>query len=264
MRRKWKEITGYSFVFVFCFALSFSGIYKEESTLVNGSNVASPKLAIVIDDLGYGAEGTREMLELPIDFTVAIMPFSEHAKQEGEDAQTIGKEVIVHMPMESLTGKKSWVGDTGIFLHMNPQEIVSTTQEAFDILPMAIGLNNHMGSAIMESETSLKPVLEELKSRGLFFLDSVTTPNSVGEKISDELEIPFLKREVFLDSTKDVNKIKENLLQAAKIAKENGSAIAIGHVGIEGGFATVKAIQEMMAPIQEMGVEFVFISELLE
>ena len=219
-------------------------------------------IAIVIDDFGYSGEGTEDMINLPIAFTGAVMPFSENSKDNAEKLISAGKETIVHMPMESLTGKKSWVGDRGIFLDMKDEYIRKNVNDAFDIVVGAKGLNNHMGSAIMEDKRTLSAVLDTVEEKGLYFLDSVTTPNSKAEEICKDKNITIFKRDVFLDSTDDENKVKENLLKAEKVANEKGYAIAIGHVGPDGGNVTVNAIKNLYSEMEERGVEFVTLSQL--
>jgi len=219
-------------------------------------------LAIIIDDFGYGAEGTDEMLALNIDFTAAIMPFSDESESDVQKVKNAGKDYIVHMPMESLTGKKEWVGDKGIFTGMSDEEIYSTVMEALEIVDGAAGLNNHMGSAIMENERCLNAVLKAVKEKDLMFVDSKTTPKSLGEKLCEEKGIFAVERDVFLDSTDDKIEVKKRLKQAAEIAVKEGYAVAIGHVGPEGGMVTVQAIAEMKDELEKNGIEFVTISTL--
>ncbi len=258
------EYFSYVLVFLCCFIFSFLGVQNEPHTMAMTEGVKSGKLAIVIDDFGYGAEGTLDMLSLDIPLSVAIMPFSEKAVEEADLAVEKGKEVIVHMPMESLSGNPSWVSPEGIFRTMTTEKIVEQTEKAFAILPMAVGLNNHMGSAIMEDERTLSAVLSVMQAKGnVFFLDSVTTAKSRGEELAQLYGVPFIKRDVFLDSTKDINTIKANIEKAGKVALEYGSAVAIGHVGVEGGDATVVALKEMIPILQNSGVEFVFLSSLV-
>lgn len=147
---------------------------------------------------------------------------------------------------------------------MTDEEIQEVIEEAFGNTGNVVGLNNHMGSAIMEDERCLQMVVEELKNRDLFFLDSVTTPNSKGEALCEKYGVYFMKRDVFLDGTDDVSVVKDNLIKAANKALDNGSAIAIGHVGPEGGTVTVNAIKEMSKELEGMGIEFVTLSELKE
>lgn len=273
MSFKYKEILIGIFIFVFCFCFGFiikthkksvmTAIHiAEQEIMVNSTEITPPRVAIVIDDFGYNAQGSEDMLKLPIPITAAVMPFSSNSKETGELAEKSGKEVIIHMPMESKTGKREWVGDKGIFLDMSKEEIMKNTNEAFEILPMAVGLNNHMGSAIMEDDKSLSAVMSVVKERGDIFLDSITSGASLGEIISKEYEVDFIKRDIFLDSTDDFDVVFSNMMKTMEIAKEKGWAVAIGHVGVEGGNITVKAIEESIEIYKENGIEFVFLSEL--
>jgi len=219
-------------------------------------------LAVIIDDFGYGGEGTDQMLALDIDFTAAVMPFSERSAEDVEKIKNAGKDYIVHMPMESLTGKKSWVGDKGVFLNMTDEEIKCTVNEALEIVDGASGLNNHMGSAIMENERCLGAVFDVLAERDMLFVDSMTTAKSLGEKLGREKGVDVLKRDVFLDSTDDINKVKENLRHAADVALKKGYAVAIGHVGPEGGKITAQALADLKCELEEKGIEFVTVSRL--
>jgi hypothetical protein len=121
-----------------------------------------------------------------------------------------------------------------------------------------------MGSAITEDEAKMDALMEVAAKNSMFFVDSVTTPKSVAQKSAEKYNVPYIKRDVFLDSTQDKEKIKSNLRQAAKIALENGSAVAIGHVGAEGGVVTAAAISELKDEIEGMGIEFVTVENLLK
>ncbi|MBR5468494.1 MAG: divergent polysaccharide deacetylase family protein [Firmicutes bacterium] len=221
-------------------------------------------LAIIIDDFGYGADGTEEMLGLDVDFTAAIMPFSSKAEEDLKRVKTAGKDYMVHMPMESLTGKKAWVGDKGVFCDMTDDEIHLLVDEAMKTLEGAAGLNNHMGSAIMENERCLSAVVKAVKEKDIVFVDSKTTAKSLGKKVCDENDVIVFERDIFLDSTDDINEIKNRLRQVGEIALKEGYAVAIGHVGPEGGSITAKAIDEMKDGLENSGIEFVTISELRE
>ena len=221
-------------------------------------------LAIVIDDFGYGGEGTESMLELDIPFSAALMPFSKRSKEDLELIKNAGKEYIVHLPMESLTGKREWVGDKGIFTDMTEKEIKEVTEEALDIVKGATGVNNHMGSAVTTDEKSLSAVFDVLKEKGVFFIDSVTVSDTVSGKVGADKGVTVLKRDVFLDSTDDIEKIKNNILKAGEVALNNKTAIAIGHVGPEGGEVTAKALKEMAPVLEKMGVKLVTVSKLKE
>lgn len=260
MRKNWKNGLCYLMLFTFCFA---GGRLTAARQALKATNMSpSGKLAIVIDDFGYNGEGTDAMLALPIPLTVAVMPFSEFSQENAEQAETVGKEVIIHMPMESLEGKPEWVGEKGIFHTMSDEQIKASLDEAFSVLPNAVGMNNHMGSAIMEDKRCLGIVLDAVKESDGFFVDSVTTAKSQGKALAQEKGVPYLARRVFLDSTDDIGVVKKNLRKAAEVALKDGEAVAIGHVGPEGGNITVKAIESLIPELEKAGITFVTAGEL--
>lgn len=241
------------------------GVIEKKSVMVSTEGETGKYyVAIVIDDFGYDGEGTEEMLALDIPLTAAIMPFSPNSTEDCELVQKAGKEMIIHMPMESLTGKKSWVGDKAVFSTMTDEEIKSVVTEALGIVKYAKGINNHMGSKIMEDERSLNIVMSVAAENNLIFLDSKTTPKSVADSASEKYGVPLVKRDVFLDSTDDINVVKKKLRQTGDIAIKKGSALCIGHVGPEGGKITAQAIKDLTPELKEKGIEFVTISQLME
>lgn len=247
--------------FCFCFqAGRLAG--KRQSLLVSSMEQTKGKLAIVIDDFGYDGDGSEDILALPVPVTVALMPFSSATEKDYQQILEAKKEVIIHLPMEPLVGKPSWVGENGIFLSLSEEEIKNRVQQAVDKIPEATGLNNHMGSAIMEDRRAFSAILDVVKEHNLMFLDSVTTANSLAEELTKERNIPLLKRDVFLDGTTDICVVKENLKKAASVALKDGSAIAIGHVGPEGGKITAKAISDLAPELEKQGIEFVTLSQL--
>ena len=264
MKRNWKKGIYYLAVFGLCFLGGRTAAQLQEGreNVVPVGGEKRGELAILIDDFGYCGDGTKEMLALPIPFTAAVMPFSACTKEDAEAVRQAGKEIFIHMPMESLTGKKEWVGEKGIFRSMNDAEIQERTREAFSILPDAVGLNNHMGSAIMEDQRSLSAVLDIIKEKNGIFVDSMTTPKSMGKAVAQEKGVCFLGRDVFLDSTDSVEQVKKNLRQAAQVALEKGEAVAIGHVGPEGGKITAEAIRQLIPELEATGVVFVSVGQL--
>lgn len=218
-------------------------------------------IAIVIDDFGNNSEGTEEMLELPIKFTGAVMPFMPNSEEEAERLAAMGKEAILHQPMEAHTGKRSWLGPVPILGNMSVEEVKNRFCQNADSIKTS-GFNNHMGSLITEDREKMRAIMECAKERNMYFLDSVTSSKSVAQSEAERAGIKYFKRDVFLDSTQDIAKIKANILKTATIAEERGYAIAIGHVGAEGGEVTAKALRDTIDELK--GFKFVTLSELGE
>ncbi len=222
------------------------------------------QIAIIIDDFGNNQRGTKEMLALDIPLTCAVIPFLSYSTGEAEEAYRLGHEVIVHLPMEPHHGDPSWLGERGITVNLSAEEIQAIVMDAIEAIPHAVGLNNHMGSKASEDRRIVEAIIEILDKEELYIVDSKTSFKSLIREIAETKGVSVLERSVFLDNEKNLLKIKGQLRKLAEIALKEGSAVAIGHVGPEGGAVTAQAIREMEEEMREMGIEFVKVSTLLK
>mgnify|MGYP001042695495 CR=1 FL=1 len=235
-----------------------------QETSVVDTNKPKGYVVIIIDDFGYGGDGTKEMLDLEIPITAAVMPFKSHSHLDAQLAVDHNKEVILHMPMETNSRHKEWVGKKSIECKLGNQDIKDLLDLAFEDIGYAVGMNNHMGSRATQDIRVMTRVMEVIKDKDLFFVDSRTSPTSMAKKAADTVGVPFFTRNIFLDGTQNISFIKKQLNKLSDIALRNDYAIAIGHVGPEGGKVTAKAIKELYPSMQKKGIKFVTISELME
>lgn len=215
------------------------------------------KLAIVVDDFGYRSEATTRILAIGEPLTCAVLPDARTTAQDGLDAYNAGKLVILHMPMEAIDGSKS-EGDGFIRAGMEEDTVKSMLGDALGKVPMAEGISNHMGSRVSLDKGVLGAVIEEAKERGLFYLDSRTTSDTVGPEVARETGAEVYMNDIFIDGVDDVEYIKAKLWEAADKAIANGQAVAIGHVKL----STARALEEVLPKMRDYGVELVFVNEL--
>lgn len=220
------------------------------------------KIAIVIDDFGYNAEGTKEMLELKIPLTAAVIPFEIKSKEVSELAISNGKEVIIHMPMEAENGNRGSLGKRPITTDLCDEEIENRVKAAIEEVKGAKGLNNHMGSKATKNERVMNSILKVIKENNMFFLNSKTSGKTTSRDICDKLGIKYYERDVFLDHVSTQENVEKSLEKAYEIAKEKGYAIVIGHVGSQGGKSTVCGIKGKVQSLEKRGVKFVFLGEI--
>ncbi|MGC8766120.1 MAG: divergent polysaccharide deacetylase family protein [Brevinematia bacterium] len=187
-----------------------------------------PMITLVIDDYGYSLEEpviTSITSSIPI--TVAIIPFLKYSKTINNLAKMYNKEVIIHLPMEAYKLK---IKDTPyIKKGQDSTEIIRILEKATQELE-GVGMNNHMGSEATEDPEVMETIIRFLKRKNLFFLDSLTTPNSVGYKKAKEMGLVPLKRDVFLDNYPSQYYIEDQLRMVEKVATKKGYCIAIGHI----------------------------------
>ena len=189
---------------------------------------AQPTLIIVIDDVGYNLNELKPFLKLPFPITVAVLPRVDHTKEAAEMAAAAGKEVILHQPMQALGGNN--LGPGGIYLDTKEEDIQATIAKNLDEIPQAVGMNNHMGSAVTRDEKTMRVVLDIAKSRGIYYLDSLTAPDTATASLCHELSIPYWERDVFLDNKGDKESINAAIEEGKKVASARGAAVLIGHV----------------------------------
>jgi len=220
------------------------------------------KLAIIIDDIGSTDSGLDKMLAIKEHLTFAVMPFLENTEKDAISAYENGIEVIVHLPMEANGGKISWVGPKPIMSGMTGDEIKKLTAEAISNVPYAVGANIHMGSRASSDKSVMSAVLDVLKEKNMYFVDSRTTKHPIGKEVADEQGVLCYDRDVFLDGKQPKSFVVRRLKQAGDVALKKGFAVAIGHAGIEGGDVTAEAITEMLPEFEEKNIQLVFVSEL--
>ncbi|WP_410981827.1 divergent polysaccharide deacetylase family protein [Bacillus cereus] len=219
------------------------------------------KVAIVIDDFGNNMKGTERMLSLPIPLTVAVMPFLPSTKQDAIAAHEKGHEVIIHMPMEPIKGKKEWLGPKAITTDLSDYEIENRIEQAIQEVPHAIGMNNHMGSKVTADERIMRIILSVCKKHGLFYLDSKTNPNSVVPKIGKELGVPIVENQLFFDDVYTPSHITKQAQVLLQRIKEKPVVVAIGHVGPPGEI-TSRVIGSNIPKVREHA-DFIFLSDLV-
>ncbi|ART75941.1 hypothetical protein B4U37_07820 [Sutcliffiella horikoshii] len=229
----------------------------KSSAEVHSSN----KVAIVIDDFGNNMKGTEEILHLPVPLTVAVMPFLSTTEQDAEMAHRLGHEVILHLPMEPLKGKSSWLGPGAITSNLTDKEIYKRVNDAIDSVPYAVGINNHMGSKITADKRIMRIILGICKERNLYYLDSKTTKKSVVAELATELGVPFLENELFFDEVYSTNHIVKQTNHLIKKTEVDDSIIAIGHVGVVGE-KTAGVLKQYIPKLQEKA-EIVTLSNIL-
>jgi polysaccharide deacetylase 2 family uncharacterized protein YibQ len=199
-----------------------------------------PRVAIIIDDMGASKRKAREIMNFDAPITFSFLPSSRNSRKLAQEALKKGKEVILHMPMEPYgfpeinPGKDGLSeinpGKGGLLMSMTEEELHRQIRENIDKIPHISGINNHMGSRFMEDERRVNILMRELKARKLFFLDSRTTPKTVGYRAARKLGIKTGQRDVFLDNnSNDEAEIRRNISELAEIAKNEGKAIGIAH-----------------------------------
>ncbi|MCF2948095.1 divergent polysaccharide deacetylase family protein [Paraglaciecola aquimarina] len=218
------------------------------------SNAA--QISLIIDDMGNNKKEEAAFL-LPAEVTFAILPNKNLSQIFSNRAAKQEREVILHMPMESLARVNQ---EEGVLLSsMQPNEIVETLKAALKTVPHAVGVNNHMGSRLTQLTMPMSVTMEYLSKRGLFFVDSRTTRYSKAEQIANKSGVLNTKRNVFLDHNLQPKKIEQEFHRLIMLAKKYGHAVGIAHPHAQ----TLNYLQKHLPSIEKHGVSLVKLSDLV-
>jgi polysaccharide deacetylase 2 family uncharacterized protein YibQ len=216
-----------------------------------------PKIVIVIDDMGQ-TNHDQDILEALGDrVTYAILPHLPYSQHFSVLSQKTKAEVIVHMPLEANDGR--FPGPGVITTQMTTNAVLKHLYNNLENVPYHVGINNHMGSKATANRALMKTILGELKKRNLFFLDSYTSKDSVAVDVARSIQLPVLKRDVFLDNDITKESIREQINLLADTAGRKGYAIGICHYHD----VTLQVLLEEIPRLQEEGYALVHLSDLL-
>ena len=216
-----------------------------------------PRVALIVDDGGYGGEPTEEILALDPVLTLAILPFAPHSRETAEAAAARGFELMLHMPMESTDPSATYPG--GLAVSMTPEEVHEATREALADVPGVAGVNNHTGSRYTEDEAAISAFLSALDPNALYFVDSRTSPKSRAYETAVRLGFPALSRDVFLDNRDDRKAILRQTDELIERAKAHGAAIGICHFRP----VTASVLGDVLDRLKAAGIEVVPVSQLM-
>ena len=246
---------------LFSGALLFIAGCKKKSTPIPRTDHASvaaghPRLAIVIDDLGYDRAQADALFRLAYPLTVSVLPHEPDSTEIAEEAHQRGYEVMLHLPVASQVGAK----EEFIELHpgMDSSAVEHTLADMLDTVPYASGVNNHEGSLGTADPILMDELMPVLRERHLFFIDSRTTVATVAESAAHAAGVAAASRNVFLDDKRSAAAIRKQFDLAMRVAREKKSALVIGHPHPE----TLQVLKEMLPEAQRQGMRLVFASDL--
>lgn len=241
---------------VFLFALSLPAARAAEEHAATARDW--PAISIVIDDLGGRYQATLRAIALPGPVACSFLPYGEHTRRLAVLAYRSGKEVMLHLPMQTIGDRPLDRG--GLTMDMTRQEFLRTLQQDIDAVPHASGVNNHMGSLLTQHAGDMLWLMRAIRRHGgLFFLDSRTTAQTVAMQMALETHVPTMKRDVFLDDERSPEAIRAQFERLIRLAKIHGTALAIGHPYAQ----TLQVLEELLPTLSARGVRLVPVAEMI-
>jgi hypothetical protein len=219
---------------------------------------SGPKLAIILDDMGYDRSAADAAFALQFPITLSVIPHLPLSAEVAEEAYRRGDQVLLHLPMEAEAGEKA--EPIELRVGMKTDQVERDLDAMLETVPHAAGVNNHQGSRATADATLMAELMPALRRRGLFFIDSRTTAATVAHDTAEKAGVRSASRKVFLDDMPKRDAILAQLDLAARDAARDGFAIAIGHPHPE----TLAALVEAAPRLEARGVRFVFVSQVVQ
>jgi len=245
-------------IIITLFLLTFGSVPVEMQVQATEEHafIEQPHVAIIIDDLGDRFKDGRRVIQLPANLTVGIIPYTPFAKRLASLANKKNKEILLHLPMESVNHKH--LGKAGLHSHMTENELLTSLYESLSSVENIRGVSNHMGSQLTQDNKIMQWLMNGLQLHGgLYFVDSRTISTSQAKTVASEVGLEHASRDVFLDH--DPKNIHKQWAYMLKLAKQKGSAIAIGHPYPE----TIAFLKTALPELQQQGVKLVSVSNLI-
>jgi uncharacterized protein len=220
--------------------------------------VATPRLAIILDDVAGDPAAVSEIFALHYPLTLAVLPNHPRSAEIAAEAHRRGYQVMLHLPMEAFGNETAEVQE--LRPGMSSAEISNELSSMLHTVPYAAGVNNHQGSLATSNPQLMAELMPVLRSQQLFFIDSRTTAATVAYQAAQSAGVPCAFRDVpFLDDVQEVGAVRRQLELAIKDAREKGQAIAIGHPHA----ATLHALAKFLPQAGASGVHLVHASDLV-
>ncbi|MBT7505789.1 MAG: divergent polysaccharide deacetylase family protein [Rhodospirillales bacterium] len=236
-------------VVVVAAATAEPALWQQNAISFDLSTIADkPMIAIVIDDMGVDIRRSGLMAALPGPLTLSYLTYARDLRAQTSRAAAFGHELMLHVPMQPESDTVD-PGPEVLRTGDGAGEILRRLRWGMDQFDGYVGINNHMGSRFTGDLNGMRVVLAEIKSRGLLFLDSRTSGGSVATEAAHEFDVPYATRNVFLDHVVEEANIRNQLMETERLARKNGSVIAIGHPRD----ATLKMISEWLPPLEGKG-----------
>jgi len=217
-----------------------------------------PQIAVVIDDVGLDRRRSARAIRLPGAVTLAFLPYADGVQEQAQEARRGGHELLVHLPMEALD-RGADPGPNALYTHLDEAEIVARVRANLDRFAGYVGVNNHMGSRFTGFQPGMELLMAELRSRGLLFLDSRTSGDSVAYRTARRHGLPSAARDVFLDHDEGGENVAQQLRAVEDVARRHGAAIAIGHP-LD---ATLDQLERWIPTLEQRGFQLAPLSALI-
>jgi uncharacterized protein len=211
----------------------------------------TPKIAIILGGMGLSEELTaRAARDLPADVTLAFAPYGNNLQKQVNKARKDGHEILLQVPMEPIGYPATNPGPKTLLADSGKEENITSLQWHMSRFAGYTGVVNYMGGRFLANEQAIKPVMAELKKRGILFVEDGSMPLTAAAAAAKSEGTQARRAQLVIDTDSDPRSIAANLALLEAEAEANGIAIGTG----SGLPTTIDAIREWAKEAGERGI----------
>lgn len=188
-----------------------------------------PRIAIVLTNLGINARRTEQAVQLPGPVTLAFAPYSRNVQDWIQKARDAGHEVLLTLPMEPRDFPRSDPGPFALMTSLDAEQNIRRLEWIMSRATGYVGLVSYQGSGFTANPRVIKPLMADMRSRGLLYLDGKQAAASIAVRSAGAAGVPAAQADIILDLELGRAAVLKQLKLAESLARANGSVIVMGH-----------------------------------
>jgi uncharacterized protein len=221
---------------------------------------APVRIAIVVGGLGISTNTTQDAVQrLGPAISLAFAPYGNDLERQVSRARDNGHEVLLQAPMEPFDYPDNDPGPHTLVASLSAEQNIDRLQWLMSRFSGFVGVVNYMGGKFTSNDAALAPVMKEMASRGLLFVDDGSSGRSMAVQAAASAGVSASKADVVLDAVQRGPEIDAALAKLEKIAREKGSAVGYG-AGLP---VTVDRIARWAKAAEARGVTLVPVSAVV-
>lgn len=226
--------------------------YARRSNYANAPG-GPPRVAVLVSGLGVPGAPDGDIIKgLPPPVSIAYGAYGRGLQERVTEARADGHEVLLAIPLEPNNYPAKDPGPHTLLTTLPPKDNIKRLQWLMSRYSGYVGLTNYMGDKFETAPQSLKPVLEEIKQRGLVYVGDGSVEGSAAGEIAGTLELEYATAQVRLDPAA----MDKGLAELEAAAKAQGAAIGVAKAAP----STVKRIGDWAGSLKDKGLVLVPVS----
>ncbi len=235
------------------------------STKIAAGDAAALKparIAILLRGVGRDDRNSGDAVtKLPPAISLAFMPYAGVAQQWARKAAEQGHEVIVQLPLEPTDYPVNNPGPETLLTSSSVDQNASRLGTILARFDGYSGVTNFLGGRMLQSKNALRPILEEVKSRGLIYVgEGNTKSHAIVRGLAGEIGLRYGGANVMIDAQPTPAAIQSALERLITIARTQGSAIGLGYASR----STIEQLEAWSRTLAAQGVTLVPVGTLAQ